>query len=200
MEARRSRRGRSCGFSAAIPVLLLACASTRTVGPEREIEWHDAAFDEPLVDGHWRIRHVDGTQVFAEGEIAHGRHVGEWKFYFHDGRLLARGSYGKNGRMNGKWIYWQPDGAVCRQRHGTVCVDTVLSEFAADHDHIEWEHIPFDHIEALVRLLSRSPGTSYGSGHYDAQGLWMRPLTDVEARAAGAQAPPSGRPSDAARE
>ena len=168
-----------------LAILLLAqpfaaCSSTEAIA-ETGRAWKYSEFDEVRGDGDWRIRFPDDVAVFAEGHLSGEHRVGEWRYLFHDGTPLARGAFDSQGRMQGAWIFWQPDGAICRQRHGIVCDGLSLGEFISDHDHLQLNRFPEASWSMLSQIFPSHTGSAHGSGYY-ADGVWDHKLTDDELR------------------
>ena len=163
-----------------ISQLLAACRSLPAIS-DADRAWKLSEFDDVRGDGDWRIRFPSDQNVFAEGRLVGGLRVGEWKYWFHSGTSLARGAFDSQGRMQGAWIFWQPDGAICRQRHGIVCDGLSLGEFISDHDHLQLNRFPEASWPMLSQIFPSHTGSAHGSGYYE-DGVWDHKLTDDELR------------------
>ena len=50
-----------------------------------------------------------------EGKYEKGLKVGEWKYYFTDGKKFEVGKYDKNGKQTGQWLWYYNDGKLRRE-------------------------------------------------------------------------------------
>ncbi len=80
-------------------------------------------------EGPWK-EYYDNGQLKAEGVYASGVKVGEWKYYFRDGKKFEYGKYDKKGKQTGNWMWYFEDGNVRRE--------SSFSQGQEDGDFIEY--------------------------------------------------------------
>ncbi len=57
------------------------------------------------------ISFYDKNHIESKGFSINGIPVGEWEYYFYNGKLKKKGEY-REGKMDGEWIYYKYDGNV----------------------------------------------------------------------------------------
>ncbi len=79
-----------------------------------------------IKEGRCQKYAIDGQKI-AEGNYKNGKQIGDWSFYFKNGKLSAKGSYingdGSNlnvdgipmNGMDGNWLFYNEDGSLLEQ-------------------------------------------------------------------------------------
>lgn len=70
--------------------------------------------EDGVKDGYWK-EYYDGGKLRATGAYNKGKQVGEWIYYYPDGKVEQRGKYAKNGKYEGIWKWFYTDGSVKRE-------------------------------------------------------------------------------------
>jgi uncharacterized protein len=65
-------------------------------------------------EGSWKEYYENG-QLKDSGTYQKGLKVGEWKYFFMDGKKFEAGKYDKNGKQTGVWHWYYDDGKLRRE-------------------------------------------------------------------------------------
>lgn len=191
----RGRTVRFMGFPVckawlALGLLAGACAAVRPVESAEfftapaeysVVEWHEASFAAPLVDGHGLYYYPGTRHLLAQGQVAGGRPVGWWRYCYSDGSPLACGEFDSDGRFVGRWLMWTPRGDLNVERHAIRCDDSSgyqsLYEVFPGLGDFEWDLFD-EKVRRTVRGIMpfRSPAWD-GNGFYE-DGFRRREPTD----------------------
>jgi antitoxin component YwqK of YwqJK toxin-antitoxin module len=63
----------------------------------------------------WKYYYEDGS-LKAKGKYSNNLKTGEWEFYYPNGRIEQKGSFKRN-KPSGKWIWYYPDGKIKREEN-----------------------------------------------------------------------------------
>lgn len=59
----------------------------------------------------------ENGQKKSEGEYLNSKKVGEWVYYYPDGKIEQRGRFDRNGKPDGEWIWYYNNGNIWRQEN-----------------------------------------------------------------------------------
>ena len=62
--------------------------------------------------GAWKEFYEEDAALKAEGNYKDNRTIGDWKYYFPDGKIEITGRYTNKGEKDGEWIWYYPDGKI----------------------------------------------------------------------------------------
>ncbi len=109
----------------------------------------DSLIGEGLIDeagnrqGPWKEFHPS-RQLKAKGDYANGLRIGDWLFFFPNGKLEQKGRYDKKGRPQGLWQWYYPNENLLReenylngQREGTLTEWNDSGKVITKGDYIE---------------------------------------------------------------
>jgi len=65
-------------------------------------------------EGDWKEFYENGD-LKSEGNYTDGVKMGEWKYYFSDGKKFEIGKYDKKGKQTGQWLWYFEDGSLRRE-------------------------------------------------------------------------------------
>ncbi len=65
-------------------------------------------------EGDWKEFYENG-ELKAKGKYESGVKVGEWEYYFPDGKKFEIGKYDKKGKQTGKWLWYFNNGSLRRE-------------------------------------------------------------------------------------
>ncbi|MCU0431892.1 MAG: toxin-antitoxin system YwqK family antitoxin [Bacteroidia bacterium] len=69
-----------------------------------------------LQQGHWKEYHETG-ELRAEGDYKNGVRVGDWVFYYPNGKTDQKGKYDSRGRPAGVWKWYYDNGQLLREEN-----------------------------------------------------------------------------------
>ncbi len=67
-----------------------------------------------LQQGHWKEYHETG-ELRAEGDYKNGVKIGDWIFYYPNGKTDQKGKYDNRGRPTGIWKWYYDNGQLLRE-------------------------------------------------------------------------------------
>lgn len=59
----------------------------------------------------------ENGQKKSEGEYLNSRKVGDWRYYYPDGKLEQQGRFDRNGRADGEWVWFYNNGNIWRKEN-----------------------------------------------------------------------------------
>jgi uncharacterized protein len=74
--------------------------------------------DKGVQQGHW-LEYYETGELKGEGDYKDGAKVGQWKFYYADGKTDQLGKYDQKGRPVGVWKWYYENGQLLREENYT---------------------------------------------------------------------------------
>ncbi len=90
---------------------------------EHGIDTSDVIIDEQGLRQGLCKNYYETGELKAQGKYVNGLKIGEWKYFYKNGKVEQVGTYLKNEKPDGEWIWYHDNGKVLRDENFSVGVE-----------------------------------------------------------------------------